>query len=105
MKRLRELDEVEVYSGKNIRLQSGVLSFNVKGMDCQSVAARLAERDVAVRAGLHCSPLAHQTAGTEQGTVRISFSAFNTRQEVLQFIKELKSIIHATRCNRVNSMI
>ena len=105
VKQMRELDEVEVYSGENMQRQSGVLSFNIKGLDCQSAAAKLAARDVAVRAGLHCSPLAHKTAGTEQGTVRISFSAFNTRREVLQFIGEIKSIIHATRCNRGNSMI
>ena len=38
----------------------------------------LAQRGVAVRAGLHCAPLAHRTAGTQDtGTIRFSFSAFN----------------------------
>ena len=31
-----------------------------------------------MRAGLHCAPLAHRSAGTQDiGTVRFSFSAFN----------------------------
>ena len=48
----------------------------------ETLADRLAERGVAVRAGLHCAPLAHLTAGTsETGTVRFSASVFNTPEE------------------------
>ncbi|MDD6189766.1 MAG: aminotransferase class V-fold PLP-dependent enzyme [Clostridiales bacterium] len=95
VKAMKELDEVELYYAPDIHCQSPVLSFNVKGEDCQSVAEALAERGIAVRSGLHCSPLAHQTVGTyESGTVRLSFSAFNTEQEVWHFVRELKSIIH-----------
>lgn len=53
--------------------QSGTVSF-LPGMDCEDAAALLAKRGIAVRAGLHCAPLAHESAGTlESGTVRISF--------------------------------
>lgn len=53
--------------------QAGTVSF-VPGEDCEAVAERLARRGIAVRAGLHCAPLAHESAGTlETGTVRISF--------------------------------
>lgn len=66
--------------------QSGVISWNVKGTDCETVASALSERGVAVRAGLHCAPLAHQSAGTlDSGTVRISFSVNNTEDEILSF--------------------
>ena len=62
--------------------QAGVLSLQLEGLDCEEAAFRLSERGVAVRAGLHCAPLAHDTAGTlEQGTVRFSFSPFNTDRE------------------------
>jgi selenocysteine lyase/cysteine desulfurase len=38
------------------------------------MAQKLADRGIAVRAGLHCAPLAHESAGTlETGTVRVSF--------------------------------
>lgn len=53
--------------------QSGVVSFVPEG-DCETVAERLARENVAVRAGLHCAPLAHKSAGTlSTGTVRVSF--------------------------------
>ena len=59
-----------VFSGEN---QGCTVSF-IANSDCEEVAQRLGERGVAVRAGLHCAPLAHQSAGTlESGTVRVSF--------------------------------
>ena len=94
IRQLRAVDEVELYCAASLEHQSPVLSFNIRGMDCQTVAEQLSKRGIAVRAGLHCSPLAHKTVGTEQGTVRLSFSAFNTEQEVMRFAKEIKSIIH-----------
>lgn len=64
-------------------VQAGVLSVLIKDMDCEEAAAQLAQRGIAVRAGLHCAPVAHKTAGTlESGTVRFSFSPFNTLREV-----------------------
>lgn len=59
-----------VFSGP---CQAGTVSFVPEG-DCEEVAGRLARRGIAVRAGLHCAPLAHESAGTlETGTVRVSF--------------------------------
>lgn len=61
---------VRVFSGVE---QTGTISF-VPERDCEEVAGMLAERGIAVRAGLHCAPLAHKSAGTlETGTVRVSF--------------------------------
>jgi selenocysteine lyase/cysteine desulfurase len=49
---------------------------------------------VAVRAGLHCAPLAHRTAGSgESGTIRLSFSIFNTDREVFYLLRTLRRII------------
>ncbi len=53
--------------------QSGTVSFLGEG-DCEELADRLGRRGIAVRAGLHCAPLAHASAGTlDTGTVRVSF--------------------------------
>ena len=82
---LRQLPGVEVFTGPG---QSGVLSFRCRDLDCEEAAARLAEAGIAVRAGLHCAPMAHRSGGTlETGTVRVSFSAFNTSAEVRQFLQ------------------
>ena len=59
-----------VFSGEN---QGGTVSF-VGEQDPEEIAAYLAGRGIAVRAGLHCAPLAHESAGTlASGTVRVSF--------------------------------
>lgn len=59
-----------VFSGEH---QAGTVSF-VPEEDCEVFSEKLARRGIAVRAGLHCAPLAHESAGTlESGTVRISF--------------------------------
>ncbi len=53
--------------------QSGTVSF-IPGNDCEEAASILAKQEIAVRAGLHCAPFAHESAGTIQtGTVRVSF--------------------------------
>ncbi len=77
--RLNRSRRVRCFTGAD---QTGVLSVQVEGEDCVHVAERLAEAGIAVRAGLHCAPLAHESAGTlEQGTVRISVSPFHTLQD------------------------
>ena len=74
--------------------QTGVLSFRLDGWDCEALGEALAAQGAAVRAGLHCAPLAHRTAGTlETGTVRCSFSAFNTTAQVEHFAHILRQIV------------
>lgn len=66
---LRKLG-MEVFAGEH---QAATVSFR-PGMDCEEAARLLAEQNIAVRAGLHCAPFAHESAGTlETGTVRVSF--------------------------------
>lgn len=61
---------MEVFAGEH---QAATVSFR-PGMDCEEAARMLAEQGIAVRAGLHCAPFAHESAGTLQtGTVRVSF--------------------------------
>ena len=61
---------LQVFTGPH---QAGTLSF-LPDMDCEQAAQLLAKQGIAVRAGLHCAPLAHESAGTvSTGTVRISF--------------------------------
>ena len=81
MDRLSNLSNVRVFRGRSG--QSGLFSIVVDGMDCEIVAEQLAQKDIAVRSGLHCAPLAHETGGTMgTGTVRFSFSAFNYAGQV-----------------------
>ena len=61
----------QVFDGPD---QGGTVSFILPGRDCEEVADFLGKKGIAVRAGLHCAPLAHESAGTlETGTIRVSF--------------------------------
>ena len=92
--RLEEIPGIRVYAAEDPEDQTGVLSFYAAGMDCSEIGRQLGRRGIAVRTGLHCAPLAHRTAGTlERGTVRISFSAFNTLDQVDQFADEMRKIL------------
>jgi len=72
--------------------QSGTVSF-VPGMDCEQAAEKLAQRGIAVRAGLHCAPLAHESAGTlETGTVRVSFGHDADPEQSGAFLLAAKSL-------------
>ncbi|MBQ8851753.1 MAG: aminotransferase class V-fold PLP-dependent enzyme [Oscillibacter sp.] len=91
---LRRLPGVKVYALPGLPGQTGVVSFTVEGKDSEWVAEELGKRDIAVRAGLHCAPAAHRSAGTlEQGTVRLSFSDFNTEEEVLRFLDHMCKVL------------
>lgn len=49
---------------------------------------------IMTRCGLHCAPLAHQTLKTfPQGTIRFSFSHFNTDEEVLFASNKVKEFL------------
>lgn len=81
---------LRLFSCENDR-QTGVLSFLMDQEDCEETAQYLSQHDIAVRAGLHCSPLAHKTVGTlESGTVRVSFSDFSVREDIETLCRCLK---------------
>lgn len=93
--KLCSLNGVRVYFDEHFENQTGVVSFMVKDADCVEVADYLAHRGICVRAGMHCAPLAHDTAGTyKTGTVRVSFSAFNTRADAEAVFLAVKGFLN-----------
>lgn len=68
-----------------------VLLFNRKGTDCETLAERLAEQGIAVRAGLHCAPAAHRALGTlESGGVRVSLGRSNVADDLQALLNALE---------------
>lgn len=90
---LKNIEDVKIY-GCFKRNRVPVISFNIKDIDSSIVADRLwMEYSIAVRSGIHCAPLIHQALGTDkQGTVRFSFSRFNTQEEAKQALIAIKEI-------------
>lgn len=86
-RRLKEMG-MKVFAGIH---QSGTVSF-VPPMDCEEFAQTLAEKGIAVRAGLHCAPLAHESAGTlETGTVRVSFGHDAARWQTDRLLRAISA--------------
>ena len=92
---LRTFSGAKVFAMPGLREQAGVLSFVPLKKDVEEVGNRLAEQGIAVRTGLHCASFAHKSAGTlDTGTVRVSFSDFNTRLEVYRLLTVLHDLLH-----------
>lgn len=79
---------LKVFAGQQ---QTGTVSFLPSG-DCEEFADKLGHKGIAVRAGLHCAPLAHESAGTlATGTVRVSFGHDASVGQTDAFLQVLKS--------------
>ena len=90
---LLNINDLIVYgdiTGKNI---TTCVSINMKDLDASELGYLLEEQGIKTRCGLHCAPLAHKTIGTyPNGTVRLSLSYFNTKEEIDYTLKVLNNI-------------
>lgn len=101
---LSGMQGIHLYTQKpQLNSSAAVLSVNVDGMRSEDVARELDRYGVAVRAGLHCAPLAHRHFGTiSHGTVRLAPSAFSTPQEAKIICKLFHQIAQKTLHNKKN---
>ena len=89
---LEKLNSISLYN-VSYENYAPILSFNITNMHSEEVAQKLSEYNIAVRAGLHCAPLAHKKMGTiESGTVRISPSIFTQKKDIDFLIKCVRKI-------------
>lgn len=75
-----------------------LLSFNFENADSETAARLLGRQGIAVRAGLHCCPAAHQKMGTiDTGAVRVSPSYFSRPQDVSQLLSVVRQTAASLR--------
>jgi len=74
--------------------RTAIVSFLTEGADPSEIAFRLdREFGIAVRAGYHCTPLGHESAGTtETGAVRASPGYFTTESEIASLIEAVREL-------------
>ncbi|MEF2969210.1 aminotransferase class V-fold PLP-dependent enzyme [Paenibacillus sp. M1] len=74
--------------------RTGIVAFTVQGLDASEVAFQLDRKyGIAVRAGYHCTPLGHMTAGTVQGgAVRASVGYTTTYGDADALITAIRII-------------
>ncbi|MFA5523827.1 MAG: aminotransferase class V-fold PLP-dependent enzyme [Tissierellales bacterium] len=91
---LSEIEGVKIYGPCDMEKQAPVISINIGEEDSSEVSYILDEVfNIAVRSGLHCAPLAHQTLKCyEQGCIRFSFGPFNTINDIDFAINAVQTI-------------
>jgi cysteine desulfurase/selenocysteine lyase len=88
--KLNQFEKLEIYSKQKNNI--GVISFNVKNHHAYDVGTLLNNYGIAVRTGHHCTQPLMQHLGI-QGTIRVSFAAYNSIEEIDFFIEKLKRVI------------
>lgn len=84
--RLSQIEDVEIYGTRD---DTGIISFNIKGIHSHDVAQILAEEGVCIRAGTHC---AHHSMKSLvcNSTCRVSVHIYNTTSDIDMLIQALK---------------
>lgn len=90
----REIPGITVYGDFSSYDRCPIVTLNIRDNDSGLVGDILArEYNIATRPGAHCVPLMHKALGTvKQGTVRFSFSHFNTIEEINIAVSALKEL-------------
>ncbi|WP_297130252.1 aminotransferase class V-fold PLP-dependent enzyme [Terrisporobacter sp.] len=94
LKKLEDVKDIIIYGPKDCDKITSVISFNIKNKKAEEIAHILDRKfNIMVRAGLHCSPLAHKVIGTNEiGTVRIGIGYFNTKEDIDKLIYGLNNL-------------
>lgn len=87
---------IDIIGDLNSEKRSGIISFNIKGIDPHGVAGILNESsNIMIRSGMHC---VHSwfNAHNLKGSARVSLYLYNTKEECETLIDEIKKIIKLT---------
>lgn len=92
MEELSKLPYITIYGSPDYKKHKGVLSFNIKDIHPHDVSSLVDYHgNIALRAGNHCAhPLLKYL--NAQSTNRISFYFYNTKEDVYQFIEQIKKV-------------
>ena len=88
IKKLSEVKKIKIYKPKNI---SSIVSFNLKNIHAHDISQLLDDRGICVRAGHHCCMPLMDKLGIS-GTVRVSLSIYNDKNDIDMLIETLKTI-------------
>jgi cysteine desulfurase family protein (TIGR01976 family) len=94
---LQAIKGVQIYGVKDlsaVHQRVPTLCFNLRDIPPATLAAKLAEQNIAVRDGHMYSPRLMKRLGIspESGAVRVSLVHYNTREEIQRFLNGLKEI-------------
>lgn len=87
-----QLPGIRIYGDFKTKKRCPIINLNLYDYDSSVISDELFTRfGIATRSGGHCAPLMHEALNNvKQGSVRFSFSHFNTEEEVDKTIEALK---------------
>lgn len=88
---LERIPGVTLYGPRHAELRGAVVAFNVEGIHPHDGAALLDEHGIGVRAGHHCAQPLMRRLGIV-GTLRASFSVYNTAAEIERLSEAVQSL-------------
>ena len=88
------ISNLDIIGKKTTDRRVAVVSVSVRSRDNADIAFELENHyGILTRVGLHCAPSAHKTLHTfPEGTIRFSFSHYNTVDEVDMAVAALKEL-------------
>ena len=84
---LKEIPDLIIY---NETAESGIITFNKKGVFAQDLATYLNSKGIAVRSGQHCAKILHHYL-KEIATVRMSIYFYTTKEDIDALVNALKN--------------
>lgn len=92
---LKKIDGIRILGIKDIHNRTAVVSITTDKKDLALISFDLENKyNILVRTGLHCAPNAHKCLGSfPLGSIRFSFSYFNTLEEIDYTLFALKDIL------------
>ena len=92
---LKQRPDVTIYGHTDILRKTPVVSFNVGNLNPKELGTKLFDEfGIALRAGFHCAPMAHEAIGTiaRGGTIRASLGWFTKAEDVDALLSALKQV-------------
>ena len=90
---LNKYDFINIIGNEPSREYLGIVSCVIDSVSSDTAAQLFSERNISVRTGLHCAPLAHKFLGTyPSGTIRFSVNYFTTQEDFFDLQAALDDI-------------
>lgn len=87
---MKKINFIKLYTTESEQ-RCPVIAFNVDGAHPHDVSSILDSFGIAIRSGHHCAEPLHRYL-KENATCRVSFSFYNTKEEVIYFIEKLSEV-------------
>lgn len=90
---LAKIPGIKIFHPPASEAHAGVISFTIEGLHAHDISQILASKQIAVRAGHHCTHILHREILQVASSVRISLGIYNDESDIDKLIKALQEAI------------